>query len=208
MKFNNYINESSLLRLYKHMQKHDAGTITAFRDIERNDNGDVVKTYTKKENKARNKILLAKLMKKYSVTKVKRTYIENYGSTYAKEVGESVFFVVDNKDHGTLEKDLKTLGKEFNQDSIMFIPMGIPKGVLWGTKNDEYSDKYAYPSFNKTVTFKNAVWGKKAEFMTKINNRPFVLKENLVEIYKDKGYFSNLGQDILSKMSPNDWKEI
>ena len=32
---------------------------------------------------------------KYSVTKVKGAYIENYGTPKANEVGESVFFVID-----------------------------------------------------------------------------------------------------------------
>ena len=211
MKFGEYVNrkgklvnESSLSRLWRHMQNHDAGTITAHRDAERDENKNIVKEYTRKDNQARNKVLFAKLHQKYSVTKVKGSYIENYGTPQAKEVGESVFFVVDNSDRGDLEKTLKKLGREFNQDSILFIPKGSNKGILWGTKKDEFSNKYSYPKYGSKVELPKAVWGKEGQFMTKIKGRPFLFEEELTEI-KIKGFFANWGMSILAR---ENWENI
>jgi len=213
MKLKIYLNESSLSRLWKHMQEHDAGIITAYRSKEIDDDDNVVKTYTKKENQGRNRILFTKLQKKYGITKVKGAYIENYGGKMAKEVGESVLFVVDLFEWGDLEKSLKKLGQEFNQDSVMFIPKGTNKGFLWGTKKDEFSNKYAgltfgYPAFGKKDVFSKAVWGKEAEFMTKVHGRPFYLTEDIKEIPKRKGYFTNLGMHQVSKLNADDWRKV
>jgi len=205
MKVRQYLNESSLSRLYKHMLNHDSGTITSFRDEERNDDGEVVLSYTKDENKSRNRVLLAKLKQKYNVTKVKGSYIENMGSKFAKEVGEDVYFVVDNLDRGSLESDLKRLGQEFNQDSIMFIPKGGTKGILHGTKKDEFSGKFAGLQFGEKVVFPKAVWGKENEFMTKIRNRPFTFTESVIDIPPTKGFFSKWGEHALSKQ---DWRTL
>ena len=79
------MNESSLSRIYAHTRKHDFGTITAFRSARDCGNGE---KYTKAENLKRNKSLLAKLRAKgYGVNKIKGSYIENYVSKNAKEVG-------------------------------------------------------------------------------------------------------------------------
>lgn len=206
MKLKTYLTESSLSRLWKHMKEHDAGTITAFRDKELDNDKNIVKNYTRKENKARNKLLLAKLLTKYSVTSVRGAYIENYGNPEAKEVGESVFFVVDLKDTGNLEKNLRKLGREFNQDSILFVPKGESKGILYGTKNDEYSNKFAYPNFNKKVILSNAVWGKEGMFMTKVKGRPFLFTEELTDLKIPKGFFTNWGMYLLSKV--DNWEKL
>jgi hypothetical protein len=208
MKLKTFMNESSLTRLWKHMQEHDAGTITSYRSEEIDDDGNVIKTYTKKENQGRNKILLSKLRSKYSITKVKGAYIENYGSPRANEVGESVFFVVDNQERGNLEKVLRKLGQSFNQDSILFIPKGTNKGILWGTKKDEFSDKDSYPPFGQKQVFTKAVWGKEGEFMTKISGRPFLFTESVQEIPKRGGYGGNLSIHLMSKLSADDWRKV
>ena len=199
MKFQKYINESSLSRLYRHMQEHDAGTITAYRsqEFDKKDTNNIVKTYTKNDNKQRNKALLAKLIGKYGVTRVKGAYIENYGTSNAKEVGEAVFFVVDINDTGNLEKDLRKLGQLFNQDSILFIPKGTNSATLIGTKKDEFSDEFAYPNFGQKIKMGNAIWGKEGEFMTKKNGRPFLFGDSALEI-EIKGFFSRWG---LSKLA-------
>lgn len=208
MKLKTYLNESSLSRLWKHMQDNDTGTITAYRSEEIDKDGNVVKTYTTKENQGRNKILLSKLRSKYNITKVKGAYIENYGSSREKEVGESVFFVVDNQERGDLEKVLKNLGQKFNQDSIMFIPKGTNKGTLWGTKKDEFGDQDSYPEFGQKQVFKKAVWGKEGEFMTKVRGRPFLFTEEIQEIPKRKGYSVNFGIHQMSKLNASDWRKV
>lgn len=199
MKLRNYLNESSLSRVRQHMLDHDTGTITAFRYARDCGDGEV---YTKKENKQRNKKLLAMLQTKgYSCTKVKGTYIENYGSDNAKEVGENVFFVVDINDTGKLEKDLRSFGEEFEQDSILFIPKGSTKGELVGTNHCEDS----YPGYNKKITLKNPVFGTKGEFFTKVNGRPFILKENMVEINSPQ---NTLGKYAMSLIARSNWEDV
>lgn len=195
------INESSLSRLQKHMKDHDTGTITAFRFA--NDCGKG-KEYTKKENLQRNKSLLAKLQnKRYGVTSVKGSYIENFGTKDAKEVGENVFFVVDLQDNGNLLKDLQKLGEEFEQDSILFIPKGGTKSELHETNKC----KLGYPGYKKIQRFTKRSLGDKGEFFTKVKGRPFIFKENLEisEHLLPQGFF---GRWACSKISKNHWSEI
>jgi len=197
MNIKEYLNESSLSRIWRHIQKHDSGTITAFRD--KRDCGDG-ESYTKGENKARNKVLLASLLKKgYSVTKAKGTYIENYKSPNEKEVGENVFIVIDINDKGDLKETLKKLGKEYEQDSILFIPKGGKEGFLIGTNKCEYG----FPGYGKINKLKNPIFGKKGEFFTRINGRPFILKENIQNIPFPN---SNMGRYSISILSERGWE--
>jgi hypothetical protein len=165
------VNESSLSRIYRHSQEHDTGFITAFRYAR--DCGKGVK-YTKDENLKRNKSLLAKLQsKRYGVTAIKGRYIEGYGTPEEKEVGENVFFVVDLNDTGNLLKDLKKLGIEFDQDTILFVPEAEKESQLHGTN-------YCVPEFLKFGQVKkltSAVFGEKGIMYSRVNGRPFVFKE-------------------------------
>lgn len=195
MKFEKYITEKSLSRAYHHIKLHDAGLITAFRYARDCGAGDL---YTKAENLARNKSLLAKLMTKgYSVTKVKGSYIENYNTPNAVEVGENAFFVVDIKDTGNLKNDLKSLGGQFEQDSILFIHSGGERGELIGTNKCPDS----FPGYGKINKLKNPVFGKSGEFSTKIKGRPFILKESFEEIFPPQ---NNLGKWSMSIISRKD----
>jgi hypothetical protein len=198
-KIKEYLNESSLSRVWKHMKEHDSGTITAFRDKRDCGNG---KDYVHNENLKRNKSLLAKLQSKgYSITRAKGQYIENYGSSKAKEVGETVFLVVDIKDNGNLQKDLIKLGLDFEQDSILFMPKGGTFGTLIGT--NKCPD--AYPGFNIKKTLKNPIFGDKGVFFTRVNGRPFTLKEGSETISSPEGYFGKWGCYLLSN---RDWNDI
>ena len=103
--FKEYLQESSLSRLWRHNGEHDCGAMTAFRTAA--DCGDGEK-YTKADNIKRNKSLLAKIKSKgYGATTLKCKYPE--GGKEAKEIS---YFIVDLEDGGTLEKDLK---KQFGQ---------------------------------------------------------------------------------------------
>ena len=187
LKTPNAMNESSLSRLYKHMQEHDSGTITAYRS-----------EYTPEQNKKRNYSLMAKISdKRYQITKVDGSYIENFGSDDAVEVKEKVFFVVDAQDKGTLENDLRQWGEEFDQDSIMFIPKGEATGTLIGTSHREN----AFPSYGEMKKFEHAVWGKQGQFMTKIRNRPFYFTESSIpeDMVLPEGYFGRMGCNAVAK---------
>jgi hypothetical protein len=168
----NKLNESSLSRVWSQTKKHDFGTITAFRSARDCGNGE---KYTKEENMKRNTSLLAKLRAKgYGVTKIKGSYIENFGSPNAREVGENSFLVVDIKDSGNLKKDLMNLGEEFEQDSIIFGKAG-ESGVLIGTN----MCPDGYPGYHKEVSQGGALFGKTGQFMSRVKGRPFVFSESL-----------------------------
>lgn len=157
--------ESSLSRIYNKMMTNDTGAITAFRS-----------NFTNSENKDRNKLLLAKLFRLgYGVTSIKGSYIEDFGTVNAQEVGEDTFFVEDLKAKGNLEQDLVNLGKEFDQDSILFIPKGGDGSVLIGTNNADF------PGLNQKISMGKFGGGQSGEFFSRVNGRPFVFKESLHE---------------------------
>lgn len=183
------LQESNLSRLYSHMENHDCGMVTAYRS-----------EYTHKENQQRNKKLLASLLSwGYNVTSVEGTYVEDFGTPYAKEVGEHTFFVVDGKDKGNLEKDLRTLGEAFDQDSILFIPKGGSESYLWGTNDAEF------PGYNKVEFFPHRGLGKFGQFMTKKGNKPFIFESILKEHRTPNGMLGKMGTNAVSK---KDWKNI
>jgi hypothetical protein len=194
------LNESSLSRIWSQTRKHDFGTITAFRSAR--DCG-VGEKYTKSENLKRNKSLLSKLIAKgYGVTKIKGSYIENYGSSNAKEVGENSFMVIDLKDSRNLRKDLLSLGEEFEQDSIIFGKAGSP-GILIGTNKCAEG----YPGYHKEVLQGGAVFGKTGQFMSRVKGRPFIFSESVeIEEYAVPKYPSEFrGPVAQSKMKWEDF---
>lgn len=175
--------EKSLSRTLQHIQAHDCATITAYRG-----------EYVKVDNQKRNKSLLAKLMaKRYSITTMIGSYIENYQSEDEKEVKETIFFVVDIDDKGNLEKDITMLGEEFDQDSILFIPKGGEGAYLVGTSLRDNS----YPGYKKKSKVGRLQFGKEGEFMTKVGNRPFKFESvKNGEIKLPEGYFARWGVEV------------
>ncbi len=164
----NKLNETSLSRLISKMEQHDCGTITAYRS-----------EYTKNENQQRNRNLLAKLLdKRYGVTSVKGSYIENYDTPDAIEVGEHVFFIEDIQDRNKLEIDLKQLGEKFEQDSILFIPKPGLIAYLWGTN---IKNPKTYPGYGNMKEYPNRSLGKNNIMMTKVRGRPFLFNEVIEE---------------------------
>jgi len=195
------VNEKSLSRIFNHMKEHATGTLTGFRFAEDCGKGE---KFSKKQNQQRNKSLLAKLQaKRYGITTLKGTYIENFGTPEAREVGETIFFIVDLEDKGNLEKDLRALGLEFDQDSILFIPKGGEKSVLIGTNKCPNG----FPGFGVRKDFNKRQFGEKGEFFTKVKNRPFTFTESIEEIPLPQGYFGRMGCDAIAK-SPWDTIEL
>jgi len=172
--YSEFLHESSLSRVWKHARNHSVGTITAYRDAR--DCGDG-KPYTKKENESRNVVLRAKLLKlKYSITKIKGRYIENYGKPNARLVNEESFLVVDLNDGGRLLKDLMKLGEEFDQDSITFQEDATVGYYIISTNRCPNG----YPGEGKIGVKRrlgSGVFGKKGEFFSRVNGRPFVFEE-------------------------------
>ena len=169
------IDESSLSRLHQHSQKHDMGTITAFRSARDCGKGEL---FTKNENKKNNNILKAKLLKLgYGVTAIDGTYIENFGGDNEIEVKEKSFIVVDLLDKGTLRDDLVELGQDFQQDSVTYQPLGGAYLLLSSNKCP-----LGYPGKGKigvVVKLGKPMFGKSGEFHSKISGRPFVFESLL-----------------------------
>ena len=170
MKYSEIITESGLSRVYRATQAHDFGTITAYRYAPECGTGT---PYTYAQNQKRNASLLAKLRARgYGVTSIKGSYIENYGSPDAREVGENSFLVIDLQDRGTLRDDLLALGEEFEQDSIIYGAAGA-HGTLIGTNHCPGG----YPGYHNEAVQGGAIFGKGGEFMSRVRGRPFIFAE-------------------------------
>jgi len=122
------INESSNNRILDTLRKNDAAIMSASRD-----------KYTFKENKARNIELLRKLSNKgYQITDLKGIYIENYGTDDAKEVLEDSYLIVNISKYPKFTDYILGLGKEYDQDCVMFITHGGNRGYLYGTNGASF----------------------------------------------------------------------
>ena len=170
-KFQTYLEESSLSRLWRHNGEHDCGAMTAFRTAA--DCGEGEK-YTNADNKKRNKSLLAKIKSKgYGATTLKGKYPE--GGKEAKEIS---YFIVDLEDGGNLEKNLKKLGKEFEQDSILYVPKGAiqntAKAYLIGTNSCSNN----WLGLGKKEVFNKGKMAYSSPVYTSyVNGRPFIFEE-------------------------------
>lgn len=185
------IQESSLSRIHQHVAEHDCAIITAFRgdpldhsncghsENDVNDKTPAPASYqekglaTKDINKLNNRDLKAKLLDYgYGVTEVDGSFIENFGSDIANEVKEDSLFVVNRKDVDSdlFVSSIKELGKRYCQDSVMIIPKGGNDAYLLGTNLS------SFPGYNQTYKVGNITYGREAEFMTKVNNRPITTK--------------------------------
>jgi len=198
-KFNDYMNESSLSRLWRHNIKHDCAALTAFRKSRDCGDGEV---YTKKENMARNKSLLAKIKSEgYNVTSLKGKYPE--GGAVGKE--ES-FFMVDANDEGNLLKDVRKLGELFDQDSVLFIPLGAinndSKAYLIGTNHC----KNNWLGYGKKNVFSKGKIGYESPIYTSyVNGRPFIFEE-IGESIENPG--NGMGWWYLHIVAKKDWREL
>ena len=198
MEFRKHLNESSLSRLWKHNELHDCAALTAFRAGENCGEGEV---YSKKDNKKRNKSLLAKLKSKgYSCTTLKGTYPEG-----GKSVTEISYFVVNINDDKDFIQTLKKLGEEFEQDSILIVPKGAIKGedkaYLIGTNHCENN----WLPYGKKEEFNKGKLGYSSEIYTsRVNGRPFIFEATLYDNLLGNG-FSNI---VLERVASQHWKDI
>ena len=169
MKLKQYINESSLSRVWRHVTKHDSGTISAYRYVRNCGKGD---RYTRAEKKKRNNILKSRLLRLgYGVTDIRGVYIENYKSDNEIRVKEESFIVVDIDDTGNLKRDLMKLGEEFEQDSITFSKSN-GEYYLIGTNHCDLD----YIKFGESVKLGKSFFGKDGEIFSRVNGRPFIFE--------------------------------
>ncbi|WWT39336.1 hypothetical protein [Microcystis phage Mel-JY01] len=189
MQFKQYIlGESSLSRIFSYLDKYDCGIITAFRSRENcGDNKKFSKKLGKtiwkdkpiniQQNKQRNKTLKQQLLSLgYTVTDAKGVYIEKYGTPQAVNVSEDVFFVVDMAGKGTLEADLRKLGEQWNQDSVLYFPLGGRGSILIGTSKC----KGLFLGYGEKKSFNDRKIGTPGMFHTRVAGRPFTFGETYV----------------------------
>jgi len=176
-----FLTESSLSRVYEHILEHDTAIISAYRndifDREKcTDNAIVAEEGD--ENILRSRDLKATLLANgYGVTKVRGTYIEDFDTLQAVEVGENSLFVVNIRDEPSFSEAIVDLGEKFCQDSVLLIPRGGRDAFLRGTNNSEF------PGYHNDITVGSLKMGQEEEFMTRVGGRPFTFTENL-ETYK------------------------
>ena len=194
------LSESSLSRVFDHVQEHDCAVITAFRNDpddktnclgseESDDSSDeedveepteetdelseaaVPGAYDK--NMQNNRELKAILLnKKYGVTKVKGSYVENFMEENSIEVQEESLFVVNLSDDENFVDTIIELGKKYCQDSVLIIPQGGKGAYLHGTNNAEF------PGLDNKETVGDFKAGGEEQFMTRVSGRPFAFKES------------------------------
>lgn len=190
--------ETSLTRILKHNEDHDCGIITAFRNYEGCGQG---KELSKKDNMKRNKSLALKLKSRgYGVTRIMGKYPE--GGKEKKEIG---YFVVDLNDRGNLEQYLIELGKEFNQDSILFIPkgsiLGEKRAYLIGTNRCDNN----WLGYGKKLEFPRAHFDKESIYTTVVGGKRFVFEDESLEIPDTATGFGKWALDVLSRKN---WEEL
>jgi hypothetical protein len=175
-----FVNESGLSRVYKHIQEHDCAVITAFRG-DTNDGANCTdNAEIGGDNMERNRDLKATLLGLgYGVTKVDGSYIEGFETELAIEVKEDSLFCVNLNDDVDFIARHAALAEKFCQDSVIIFPKGGKGAHLIGTNNNEF------PGYGKKSMQGDLAMGQEAEFMTRVNNRPFSTKEGVeLETYK------------------------
>lgn len=155
------VNASNLEQNFKNF---DFGIITAWRD----DDGCGDGTPTPLSKKRSDNKALQSALNRYTVIQGKGVYIENYGTPDAKQVLEDVFVVFDVKNSGSLERDIKKLGAKYNQDSVLVGKAGKSAELIGTSKCPN-----AYIKFGSKEKLGTAKFGKKGEFYTTVNNKPF-----------------------------------
>ena len=183
------INEAGLNKIRQDMLDYDTAFITAFHG-DYDDVSMCVYTPPSEEelserdkmgkrgirNKKNNKELSAFLLSQgYGVKNIQGSYIENFGSIdpekVPREVKEASFFVTNLNNDPEFAEQIINLGKRFCQDSVIIVPKG-EEGYIYGT------NKGKYPGLDQKETVGKFAGGETGEFMSRINSRPFVMKED------------------------------
>lgn len=163
--YSTMLTEKSLTRIKHFVDKHDIAIITAFRS-----------SNTYKENTTLNKELLSVLLKfKYGVTKIDGSYIEDYASENEKEVKEHSFFVVNINDDPNFYDNLFSLGKRYNQDSVLIKLKTQEDAYLIGTNDSDF------PGYKEKFKIGMAKLGFGGQFFSRVKGRPFIFTENVVD---------------------------
>lgn len=134
---------ASLSRVYQHTKERSIGALTAFRN-----------EYSLQENRERNKELEKSIRDAgYGFIKVKGRYIENRGTDREVPVDEESFIIVGGKsdeDKAKLNHFLVDLGKQYEQDSILFKPYDSSEAALVFTSGNEAGSTFNVGEWSPT----------------------------------------------------------
>tara|TARA_Y100000114_G_C11719820_1_gene307879 strand:+ start:437 stop:1048 length:612 start_codon:yes stop_codon:yes gene_type:complete len=175
-----FLKESSLSRLYRHMQDHESAALSAFRN-----------EFTKQENLERNRELKAELLGRgYGVTRILGSYIENFETPKAIEVAEESFFVSNRKDNPDFALEIAKLGEDFDQDSVLIVEKGAQNAYLLGT-----SPEGEFPPYGKRESVGALKMGDEAEFMSRVSGRPYTFKNKEEDLNEELEVFENFSRN-------------
>lgn len=179
-----FLTESSLSRIQKHITENECAVITAFRGDPADDANcteNAVIAQEGESNMTRNRDLKATILGLgFGVTKVKGSYVEDFGTDLAEEVRENSLFCVNLKNDPTFVEMIALLGEKYCQDSVLIIPKGGEGAYLIGTNNTEY------PGFGNKEVVGSVSYGGEAEFMTRVKGKPFTTSESIeLETYQN-----------------------
>lgn len=153
------IEESSLTRVMSKDKKGGMAIMSAQR-------GDK----SAKENRARSQQLDKDIRGKGlpGATKVSGRYTENKGQKGERKVGERSHVISSGKmGKKRFAKAIKSLGKKYNQDSVLLKKKTKGDAALVGT------NKSSFPGYNKRMKTGKMNPGKTGEFDTKVKNKTF-----------------------------------
>ena len=181
MKKTNYIFESSINRIVHWVNNYEIALITAFRgrkenivhpDLVKDDGKEEGETYTKYENKQRNRELSATLLRLgYGITKVDGVYVENFGLPNSRLSNEESFLVVNKNNDPDFFDNIFKLSEYYNQDCFCYKAKDDNIGYNIGTNGADY------PGYGEEVRNGKFVVGVKNEFMTRLNNKGFAFTD-------------------------------
>ena len=187
-KDNNVPNTS---RIYAKLKNSATGAIAFYRA-----------EYTHAENLKRQKSLYLKLItvtNTLSVTTIKGSYIEKINSVAPDELEGVTFFVTqkyDGDDNGRLKDILVSLGKEFEQDSVLYIPFNGAAQIIGTTRRENSS-----PKFDETLTVDPVKFTTASNYLEKINNRLV----DITDIEDPGNWMSRWGLSIGAKKH---WRDL
>jgi hypothetical protein len=152
-KWEKFLTESGLSRLYQHMMDYDSAIISAFRN-----------EYTNKQNYERSRELKAQLLSAgYGVPKTDGSYIENFETPEAIEISEQSLFISNRGGAANFINEIARLGEEYEQDSVLIIPEGGQDAYLLGIRqgND-------FPPYGQQITVGNVKMGGEADLSRRL----------------------------------------
>ena len=160
------LNEISLNSIHQFSMTRNIGMISAFR-----------KAYELEENLERTKLLQEKLEVYNLATyiKLKGFYIGWHVPTGEKAPPYEISFLLtglDKDDGDCLKGLLKKLGREFNQDSILFKPFDKEEAVLIGTNDKDENEKPTWLGMNSLASVGKFHPLRMGEFHTLMQGNP------------------------------------